>query len=166
VLLLPYLERDGLYREFRLDEPWDGPHNKALLTRMPSCYTPALIGTPGAELGLTHYQVFVGPGTAFEREGLTEADFPDGLANRPSRSPRSAGCSASPFTSSATRYGGSPASARASAMAQPASSAARPTKPSSAPSSPATAARRSIYPGWSSGLSLPALTLAPTARGG
>ncbi|HZY84866.1 MAG TPA: DUF1559 domain-containing protein [Gemmataceae bacterium] len=81
VLLLPYLERDQLYREFRLDEPWDSPHNQTLLTRMPSCYTAAFFGTPGAEQGLTHYQVLVGPGTAFEREGLTEADFPDGLAN-------------------------------------------------------------------------------------
>src|SRR5262249_35686343 len=28
--------------------------------------------------GLTRYQGFVGPGTAFERKGLTWADFPDG----------------------------------------------------------------------------------------
>ena len=32
--------------------------------------------------GLTRYQVFVGPGTGFERPGLTlEDDFPDGLGN-------------------------------------------------------------------------------------
>ena len=31
--------------------------------------------------GLTHYQVFVGPGTAFEKDGLTFDGFPDGLAN-------------------------------------------------------------------------------------
>src|SRR5437867_12176876 len=28
VLLLPYLEDENLYRQFKLDEPWDGPHNK------------------------------------------------------------------------------------------------------------------------------------------
>jgi hypothetical protein len=31
--------------------------------------------------GQTHYLAFVGPGTAFEREGLTIRDFPDGLSN-------------------------------------------------------------------------------------
>lgn len=30
--------------------------------------------------GLTRYQLFVGPGTAFERDGLTLEDIPDGLA--------------------------------------------------------------------------------------
>src|SRR5262249_43058514 len=29
----------------------------------------------------THYQVFIGPGTAFERDGLTRDDFPDGPEN-------------------------------------------------------------------------------------
>jgi hypothetical protein len=32
-------------------------------------------------MGLTRCQVFVGPGTVFERDGLTWGDFPDGLAN-------------------------------------------------------------------------------------
>jgi hypothetical protein len=27
-----------LYREFRLDEPWDSPHNEALLKEMPDQY--------------------------------------------------------------------------------------------------------------------------------
>jgi hypothetical protein len=78
VLLLPFVEQPTLYNEFRLDEPWDGPHNKALLAKMPTCYMPAWkdVGPSFA----TSYQVFVGPGTAFERPGLTWADFPDGLA--------------------------------------------------------------------------------------
>src|SRR5205807_1197555 len=33
VMLLPYLEQDALYRAFRLDEPWDSPHNIQLLER-------------------------------------------------------------------------------------------------------------------------------------
>jgi hypothetical protein len=37
--------------------------------------------TPEEEISLARYQVFVGPGTAFERDGLTFEDFPDGLAN-------------------------------------------------------------------------------------
>ena len=30
VALLPYLEQIPLYNKFKLDEPWDSPHNKAL----------------------------------------------------------------------------------------------------------------------------------------
>jgi hypothetical protein len=77
VLLLPYLgDGDDVYRRFRLDEPWDSPHNKPLAEETPRCYRPALgaIDPPG----LTRYQVLVGPGTAFERPGLTWDDFPDG----------------------------------------------------------------------------------------
>jgi hypothetical protein len=78
VLLLPYLVEDDLYKQFHRDEPWDSPHNKPLLEPIPTEYRPALGGDDGP--GLTRYQVLVGPGTAFERDGLTWADFPDGLA--------------------------------------------------------------------------------------
>src|SRR5262249_9733230 len=40
VALLPYLGEGDLYRQFRLDEPWDGSHNQALLRRMPAIYAP------------------------------------------------------------------------------------------------------------------------------
>jgi hypothetical protein len=79
VVLLPYLEQQPLYRKFHLDEPWDGPNNRLLLQETPRPYEPALGGRDGP--GLTRYQVFVGPGTAFERDGLTWDDFPDGPAN-------------------------------------------------------------------------------------
>lgn len=38
VHLLPYLENGELYRRFRLDEPWDSEHNRALLSEMPTVY--------------------------------------------------------------------------------------------------------------------------------
>lgn len=79
VVLLPYLEQDTLHRKFRLDEPWDGPNNKLFLQETPRPYEPALGGNDAP--GLTRYQVFIGPGTAFERDGLAWADFPDGPAN-------------------------------------------------------------------------------------
>jgi hypothetical protein len=79
VLLLPYLEEDTLYRQSHLDEPWDSPHNKQTLAETPRRCRPALGG--GEPPGLTRYQVLIGPGTAFERAGLTWDDFPDGLAN-------------------------------------------------------------------------------------
>jgi hypothetical protein len=77
VLLLPYLEQERVYEQFKLDEPWDSEHNKKLQEETPHCYLPWGGNDPP---GLTRYQVFVGPGTAFERDGLTWADFPKGLA--------------------------------------------------------------------------------------
>jgi hypothetical protein len=79
VAILPFIEQAPLYNKFKLDEPWDSPHNKALLETTPECFEPALGGLDAP--GLTRYQVFVGPGTAFERPGLTFKDFSDGLEN-------------------------------------------------------------------------------------
>jgi RNA polymerase sigma factor (sigma-70 family) len=63
VLILPYIEQQALYKEFHLDEPWDSPHNKKLLDRMPKTYL-----VPGQkEKTATYYQVFVGESTIFER---------------------------------------------------------------------------------------------------
>jgi hypothetical protein len=81
VLILPHLGVDDftrLYKQFKLDEPWDSPHNKPLLGQMPACYRDPLDPSPDR----TYFQVLVGPGTAFEREGLSLLrDFPDGLEN-------------------------------------------------------------------------------------
>ncbi len=38
VLLLPYLDQQALYNEFHLDEPWDSPHNKPLVSKMPAIF--------------------------------------------------------------------------------------------------------------------------------
>jgi hypothetical protein len=84
VLLLPYLdpEQKELYGQFRLDEPWDSPHNLPLLKQMPVVYK-----HPGFEATNdpcnTHFRVFVGKGTAFEgAHGLhLKNDFTSGLAN-------------------------------------------------------------------------------------
>jgi hypothetical protein len=82
VLLLPYIEQEELYKEFHLDEPWDSPHNIALLPRMPSTY--AAPGSKKSKIPPYHTvcDVFVGKGTAFEgREGVRyPQDFPDGTS--------------------------------------------------------------------------------------
>src|SRR5262249_3924337 len=62
VLLLPFLDHDNLYRQFHLDEPWDSPHNKALLDQMPKCYDDPSLNLPP---GMTIYQVFNGKGAIF-----------------------------------------------------------------------------------------------------
>jgi hypothetical protein len=38
VQILPYIEQQQLYEQFKLDEPWDSPHNIALLDKMPEVY--------------------------------------------------------------------------------------------------------------------------------
>jgi hypothetical protein len=80
VLLLPYLEEGRLSQQFHLDEPWDSPNNFPLAAQTPKCYLHPLSSFREPP-GLTHYQVLVGPGTAFEKPGLTWDDFPDGTAN-------------------------------------------------------------------------------------
>jgi len=64
VTLLPYLDWHDLYKQFKLDEPWDSEHNKKLLTKIPKFYA-----SPGVTLKdrtLTYYKVFVGKDTPFD----------------------------------------------------------------------------------------------------
>jgi hypothetical protein len=63
VLVLPFVEEDNLYRQFKLDEPWDSPHNKSLLPRMPRVFhDPAL---PESDRGETTYLGLNGKGAIF-----------------------------------------------------------------------------------------------------
>ena len=41
VAILPFIEEDKLWKEFKVDEPWDSDHNKKLLPRMPKVYGPS-----------------------------------------------------------------------------------------------------------------------------
>ena len=66
VAILPFIEQENMYRQFKLDEPWDSEHNKKLIAQMPPIY--AVPGQKGKEKGLTHYQVFTGPRTPFPRK--------------------------------------------------------------------------------------------------
>jgi hypothetical protein len=83
VLILPFMEEEQLYKEFRLDEPWDSPHNLRLLPRMPMTYAPPSGKAAKVPPHHTVCKVFVGKGAAFEgREGLSLGhDFPDGTSN-------------------------------------------------------------------------------------
>jgi hypothetical protein len=79
VAILPYLDREDLFKQFHLDEPWDSEHNKALIPRMPAVYrSPASQAAPG----MTNYLTFrdkdsVFPGT----EKIGPADVTDGFSN-------------------------------------------------------------------------------------
>ncbi len=84
VAVLPYLDQQqALYNEFHLDEPWDSPHNKALIDRMPAVYhCPSTPGRLDAE-GKTTYLVPRGKSTIFpdRAEGVTLKEITDGTSN-------------------------------------------------------------------------------------
>jgi RNA polymerase sigma factor (sigma-70 family) len=80
VAILPYIEQEGVYREFKLDEPWDSPHNKKLISKMPGTYKPGGVGTK--EVGKTYYQVVTGPDTVFDgAKKMKLLDIKDGTSN-------------------------------------------------------------------------------------
>jgi RNA polymerase sigma factor (sigma-70 family) len=80
VALLPYLGEEKLFRQFRLAEPWDSPHNKALLSKMPAVY--AAPGVKTRDPHSTYYQVFVGPHAGFEKHrAMRLVDITDGTSN-------------------------------------------------------------------------------------
>jgi prepilin-type processing-associated H-X9-DG protein len=80
VHVLPYLEQEALYKQFHLDEPWDSPHNRTLIERMPEVYR-----SPASKLkekDRTCYVVPVGLQTVFPgREGMQIKDIKDGASN-------------------------------------------------------------------------------------
>lgn len=79
VLLLPYLEEDALFKQFKLDEAWDGPNNKALIEKMPALFD---IPLAKAAKGETHYRGFSGPGALFEKgKKIRFAEMTDGATN-------------------------------------------------------------------------------------
>jgi hypothetical protein len=89
VAILPFIEEHVLWKKFKLDEPWDSPHNKKLLPLMPKVYRPVRGKTKTPHS--TFYQVFTGPDTPFNpaavRRGPVSlgpripATFQDGTSN-------------------------------------------------------------------------------------
>jgi len=61
VAILPFIEEEKLFKEFKLDEPWDSETNKKLIRKMPKLFAPP----PGvnAKPGHTFLRMFDGPGT-------------------------------------------------------------------------------------------------------
>jgi len=66
VLLLPFMERDDVYRKYDFAEPWNGPHNRLLESEMPEWYTCPIAEKLGANRPpLTSYVAVTGPDTAW-----------------------------------------------------------------------------------------------------
>jgi len=82
VLILPYLEQDALYKEFHLDEPWDSPHNRTLIDRMPVTYRCPSSSAKRADAGKTTYLTPRGKSTIFPgSEGIKIQKITDGTSN-------------------------------------------------------------------------------------
>ena len=64
VHILPFIEEAELYEQFRLDEPWDSPHNKKLIAKIPNVFQVA-----NADVGLSLKRAACGFGqsTGFRR---------------------------------------------------------------------------------------------------
>jgi hypothetical protein len=79
VAILPMLEENGLYQQFKLNEPWDSAHNKPLIARMPSIYQ-----SPGSDLdeGYTNYLAVVSSDTIISSgpKGTRSVDVRDGMS--------------------------------------------------------------------------------------
>ena len=76
VHILPFLEEEELYKQFHLDEPWDSPHNKKLIEKMPDIfYNPALPLDPGktSYLGVTGKNSALAPPTEASEGGVMVA---------------------------------------------------------------------------------------------
>ncbi len=79
VLILPYIEQQMLYEKFKLDEPWDSPHNKPLSETVVPIYQ-----SPGsnARPGWTNYLGAAGEKALFTgKDGTRIADIRDGSSN-------------------------------------------------------------------------------------
>jgi Protein of unknown function (DUF1559) len=82
VAILPFMEEDSLYKQIKLDEPWDSPHNRRFhALRPPGFACPSHAGHDAD--GTTSYVVVVGPRTVFNgsRKGRSRAEIHDDPAS-------------------------------------------------------------------------------------
>lgn len=81
VHLLPYLDANDLYQQFKLDEPWDSDNNKPLISKMPAVFTSA----GDEELAKQGKTRFVTPANAEGALGIKEGtqfrEIRDGTSN-------------------------------------------------------------------------------------
>lgn len=79
VLILPFIDQASLYSKYRFDEPWDGPNNRQLATRIANGdHSPFHCQSDTSERGkrdplMTSYLAVVGPGTAWQEGKCTKS---------------------------------------------------------------------------------------------
>ena len=78
VALLPYIEQQGLYNQFKLDEPWDSENNIKLAKTLVKVYMVPGVTKPGE----TNYRIFHSNGAVFDPIQQTRIqDITDGTSN-------------------------------------------------------------------------------------
>lgn len=80
VAILPFIEQNDLYKQFKLDEPWDSEHNKTLVAKMPAVYR-----SPAQKVGNGKTTYLAPTGTKdkvhFGALGARLRDIVDGTSN-------------------------------------------------------------------------------------
>ncbi len=78
VHILPYLDQNELYKQFKLDEAWDSEHNKKLIAKMPAVYRTS----PNLEAGKTTLLGVAGERATFPgNKAVKILDYRDGTSN-------------------------------------------------------------------------------------
>ena len=78
VLLLPFIEESALYNAYRFDEPWNGPNNSKLATKIWDVYRCPSDSGPKTD---TNYVAVVGPNTVWPGSTSTKmSDIQDGIS--------------------------------------------------------------------------------------
>lgn len=84
VHILPYMEHAELWKQFKLDEPWDSEHNRQLIDQMPELFSdpdPAVRAAVG-DKGRTTFVVPIGDNLIFgKKEGMKFKELTDGTSN-------------------------------------------------------------------------------------
>jgi hypothetical protein len=75
VSILPALGEQELYRQFRLDEPWDSAHNKALVNKMPRVFANPYDDMEITSQGKTSLVGASGQNTFFDNSSRSKASF-------------------------------------------------------------------------------------------
>ncbi|MBN2022443.1 MAG: DUF1559 domain-containing protein [Pirellulales bacterium] len=79
VLILPFLDQQALYDQYRFDEPWNGSHNRALAEAIVREYV--CPSRPGGDQLTTSYVAVTGSGTAWPgTRGMSVKGIRDGLS--------------------------------------------------------------------------------------
>ncbi|WP_417397192.1 DUF1559 domain-containing protein [Gimesia chilikensis] len=78
VELLPYLDQQALYDEYRMNEPWNSEHN----LKIAETVVPVFSHPSSSKPANTGYFVVVGDGTAFNnKQGVSFKEITDGTSN-------------------------------------------------------------------------------------
>ena len=80
IAILPFIDQDKLFKEYLLEERWDGPNNSLLADRMPKIYSLHCESKPG--MTIANYLAIVGQQTVWRPGKLvTRGEVTDGNSN-------------------------------------------------------------------------------------